>query len=109
MFAIIISTGYKVKLPDLKKVVADLKDVTEWFLLGISLGIDSNDLKKIESKFKGDIERCKVEMLQFWSENCRDASVTTLTIALENCDRRNLARQIQDKYNVPPTGTHIAR
>ena len=93
--------------PDLTKLVADLKDVTEWFFLGIDLGVKHTDLKKIESRFNGDIERCKVEMLQLWREN-HDASVMKLVTALEKNGHRNLARQIQENYNVPPTGIHIA-
>ena len=95
-------------MPDLRKLVADLKDVTEWFILGVELGVKHADLRKIESKFKDDIERCKVEMLQFWSNNCGDAPVTKLVTALENSGYRNLARQIQDNYKAVP-GIHITK
>ena len=95
-------------MPDLSKLVADLKNVTDWFLLSINLGIKHPDLKKLESIFKDNIERCKTEMLHFWMKSCDNVSVTELTTALENSDHCTLARQIQEKYNVPQTGMHIA-
>lgn len=93
---------------DLRRLTADLWGVTEWFHLGIRLGIKRDDLRKIELNYKGDgVERCKTEMLDFWRKNDANASLKKLTKALEEMDHRNLSKELQKKYNVSRTGNTI--
>ena len=91
---------------DLRRLTADLRDLTEWFRLGIRLGIKHSDLKKIESNYEGDVERCKTEMLDFWKKNDAKPSLKKLTKALEEMDYRNLANELRQKYNVFQTGIY---
>ena len=89
---------------NLRRLTSDLREVTDWHGLGIRLGINISDLDKIESKCKGDIERCKTKVLHFWKRNDRHASVGKLSTALEEIDHRNLAEKIREEYNVPQIG-----
>ena len=89
---------------DIKILISDLKEVTEWFRLGIFLGLKSHDLKKIESKHHGDIERCKLEMLEFWKKNDQKASLKKLTDALEKIDHRNLAMHLRKRHKIQQEG-----
>ena len=91
-------------------MTAELKDVTAWFDLGLKLGIEHSVLKRIESNYRHEgIERCKTEVLVFWIDNGTDVSLKKLTEALEEINHRNLARHLQEKYNVPQTGTTSRR
>ena len=100
-----IRIGYSGKL-DLRRVTAELKDVTAWFDLGLKLGIEHSVLKRIRSDYCHEgAERCKTEVLAFWIDNGTDVSLKKLTEALEEINHRNLARHLQEKYNVPQTGT----
>ena len=92
---------------DLKSLLEDLKDVTDWFRLGVWLGIDHAILTTIEKNHKNDSERCKMEMLELWLKK-HDASRSEMIVALEGIDHRNLAKQLQKKYNIPQTGTYTS-
>ena len=85
------------------QLIKELRGVVDWFQLGIHLGIDHSDLKKIEADCRGNVERCKAEMLSLWIDNL-NVSMEKLTRALEGIGHRNLARQLQDKHNVPQEG-----
>ena len=85
-------------------MLAELRDVVDWFKLGVSLGIKHSYLKKIEADYRGDVECCKTEMLSFWIDNDENASMEKLTQALEEIGHRNLAKRLRDKYNVLQTG-----
>ena len=92
---------------DLRSLLEDLKEVTNWFQLGLWLGIKHADLEIIERNHEHDNERCKEEMLAFWLKNFSNASRRKLVSALKEINYRNLAKQLQEKYNVPPTGIQI--
>ena len=92
---------------DLRHLIVELRDVVDWFKLGVSLGIKHSNLKKIEADYRGNVERCKTEMLAFWMKNNGNASVEKLTQALEDIEHRNLARHLRDEYNVLQRGSDI--
>jgi chromosomal replication initiation ATPase DnaA len=88
---------------DLKSLLEDLKEVKNWFQLGLWLGIEHDTLKIIEENHRHDNERCKEEMLGYWLKNF-NASRRKLVAALREINHRNLAKRLQEKYNVPQTG-----
>ena len=63
-----------------------LHKVTNWFLLGIHLGVKHHTLKQIEVQHPRDIERCKLEMVACWRQSDPTASWLKLNQALR---RRN--------------------
>ena len=89
---------------DLRSLLEELKEVTDWFRLGVWLGINHTVLTTIEKNYEHDGERCKIEMLEHWLKNF-NASWSEMISALEAIDRRNLAIQLREKYNIPQTGT----
>ena len=83
---------------DIKVLKSDLIDVIDWFDLGISLGLKPHNLKKIESQYRGNIERCKIEMLEFWKKKDKKASLQKLTDALEKIDHHILAMRLRERH-----------
>ena len=43
-----------------------LNKLSNWFSLGLDLGVSYHTLQRIEEEKRGDIERCKTEMLAAW-------------------------------------------
>ena len=64
------------------KVLSFLNNVTNWFLLGIHLGVKRHKLKQIEVQHPRDIERCKLEMVVCWRQSDPTASWPKLKEAL---------------------------
>lgn len=85
------------------RLIEDLKDGPGWFKLGIKLGITYSKLKEIEQSHRGDVERCKIEMLAFWQQTDVKASLKKLTTALEHLEWQTLAQKLRMKYNISPT------
>ena len=50
----------------LSVLVAALRSVHQWFPLGIHLGLSCPTLKIIEQNERGQVERCRIEMLDVW-------------------------------------------
>ena len=47
-------------------LVIALSIVYQWFLLGIHLGLSHSTLKTIEENQRGQVERCRIDMLDMW-------------------------------------------
>lgn len=96
-------------LSDLRRLLEDLKQVTNWFQLGLRLGINHADMKRIEKDHKHDgVERCKAETIAFWLKNSEDVTLRKLVSALEGIDHRNLAKELLEIYSdVPQAGNDI--
>ena len=50
----------------LRQLLEELKDVDNWFVLGIFLGVPVKQLQEIESSHRGEVEGCMIAMLQYW-------------------------------------------
>ena len=50
----------------LSVLVTALSSVYQWFSLGIHLGLSYSTLKTIELNHGGQVERCRIEMLNVW-------------------------------------------
>ena len=50
----------------LSVLVAALSSVHQWFPLGIHLGLSYPTLKTIEQNERGQVEMCRIEMLDVW-------------------------------------------
>ena len=68
-------------------------------MFGTMLDVPYYELKKIESSnSKGSVERCKIEILQYWLDNNIDASWKKIARALEQVNQLVLAATIKQKY-----------
>ena len=89
--------------PTLQRLLEELKDVDNWFLLGIFLGVPVKQLQKIESLHRGETERCKIDMLQYWLDNNVTASWKDVVRALEQTNQLVLAETVKHKYLLSTT------
>ena len=70
-------------ISNLGDVLAVLEEVSNPYRLGIQLNIDSSILGTIERNHRGDIDRQKTEVIEYWLRNSPYASWTTLANAVE--------------------------
>ena len=90
-------------LPTLQRLLEELKDANNWFVLGIFLGVPVKQLQKIESLHRGELERCKIDMLQYWLDNDVNASWKNVVRALEQTNQLVLAETVKHKYLLSDT------
>ena len=67
-------------------------------MFGAMLGVPVPQLKKIKSSCQGDIDLCKIEMLQYWLDNKLVPKWNDVILALEETDQLVLAAQIKRDY-----------
>lgn len=61
----------------------ELQEITSWYLLGIQLGVDPSKLEQFQANHPGDVERCKVDVLQHWLNNVDVPSWRSLAGAVQ--------------------------
>ena len=59
----------------------ELESIVDWYSLGIGLKLKDHQLKCIEKNHQHDVERCKIEMLNYWQENTTTADCTWEAVA----------------------------
>ena len=74
-----------------------LKEVHEWFSLGIHLNILPHELKTIEQNHPSNNKHCKEEMVLTWIR-LGGASWSTLVGALWEIGRQGLAKKLASKF-----------
>ena len=68
--------------------------ISDWRFLGILLGVQPCELKRIESEYSRDNRKCFIEMLSWWLDNIPDCSWPMVAVALKSMDKRNLADEV---------------
>ena len=66
----------------------------EWYVLGVELEIDNEDLKEIEDKYSDDRMRT-VKMMGVWLEKGENPTYRTLLKALVDIDKKDIAQSIR--------------
>ena len=85
--------------PQLRDIVSALKEITDPYLLGINLGIEEYELKKIEQNFPRDVDRQMAEVIAFWRRNSSDCSWGALASAVEKMGGHGiLVKRLRDKH-----------
>ena len=93
-----------IPVPTLKQLLKELEKVGKWFVFGIYLDVPVDQLEKIESSHQQkDLERCKIDMLQYWLDNNVNASWKNVVRALEQTDQLVLAETVKHKYLLSTT------
>ena len=88
-----------IPMPPAAILVVELKEVDDWYMLGAYLNVPVRELKKIKSTYAQDgVERCKLEMLQFWLDTTMTASWRDIARALEQLNMLTLAVRLKLKY-----------
>ena len=67
-------------------------------MFGAMLGVPVSQLRKIRSSCRGNIEVCKIELLQYWLDSKLAPKWNEVILALEQSDRIALACQIKHDY-----------
>ena len=89
---------------DIKILTHELKDVTtDWFQLGVQLGVKPAKLQQICQDCGGKTEQCNTEMLNCWLQGDLEASWGKVVEALQRRDHFVLAQQLQRKYMHHPS------
>ena len=78
----------------LKEVANALKEVSEWYQLGLQLGLTAGKLKAIESNHPCDTKRCKTDVLAWWLQNATDHSWKIIVEALDKMEYKVLAEEL---------------
>ena len=82
-----------------KKILLEIKEVDNYHLLGIQLGIKCGDLKRIERDYMCDTERCKAEIVDFWLRNTQECTWSTLAQAIAEMGGHNNLVQTLRNYH----------
>ena len=82
--------------PELKEIHNELVEVTEWFQLGVQLGVPLFKLKAIKNDYPQNQHR-EVEMLDFWCCNTAEVSWIELAKAVKEMGYVVLAEKLRRK------------
>ena len=93
----ILSTAVPVPTVDL--LIQELKEVTDWYVFGVSLRIPVRQLEciKLDNSNEG-LEKQKTRMFHFWLQFNADASWKDIVQVLEQNDFFTLAANVKKKY-----------
>ena len=72
--------------------------VTEWFRLGIKLGVPPNTMETIQYDHRNDVEACKMKMVQQWLKLPRPLWCF-LVEALNEIGLKKIADKISENYS----------
>ena len=86
-------------VPTLTQLSTELKDLENWYLLGLQLNIGKDTLDSIEGSHDNDVRRC-IEMVQYWIKNSENLSWGAIHEALRNIGESVLAAKIAEKYHI---------
>ena len=67
----------------LKDIQNELGHVTDWYQLGVQLGIHTADLNQIRMNYPNNALQCKTEVLDLWLRSAPECSWTKLAQAVE--------------------------
>ena len=84
--------------PELKNLIN--LQVSDWYRLGLALGLNSYNLDVIEKDHRGDRESQKRKMFDHWLRTQRDASYEQLIKALHEVGDETVAACLCGKYEI---------
>ena len=58
--------------------------VTAWFPLGVQLDVPTEYMRRFEQAHRGDVERCKLDVLEYWMHSSEHVSWQGLASALSD-------------------------
>ena len=91
-------TFYAGKVREVRDLVNELKTVSQWYLLGIYLGLQPSTLDAIKKNYT-DIKECRTHMLIEWQRHVIPAW-SAVVKALMGIGRDRLASHLAAKYGM---------
>ena len=82
-------------------LLEELREVDNWYMLGAYLNVPVYQLNKFQSTHghtHDGVERCKLEMLDYWLNTTMTASWKDVARALEQLNMLKLAAIVKSKY-----------
>ena len=95
---LVLSPTAAAATPLLKELSNALDSVVNWHSLGVKLGLEGHELSTIEQNYRGDNERCKLEMLSRWLRNAKLTTWKAVADAVQQMGEHEVASKIQAKY-----------
>ena len=71
-----------------------MRSLTDWWGLGLEIGLDYADLERIDQNKSGDVDKCKTAMIHHWLQSGA-ATKTTLVAALKALGESSIANILQ--------------
>ena len=91
----------------MKNISSELSSVSNWYQLGIHLGLEPTQLRQIEERSPTEIERCKKDMIELWLRSKPGVSWKHIVTALREMGGEvATAKWIEQKY-VIETGVFL--
>ena len=101
----VISLSTASATPTLKELSDALDSIVDWYLLGVKLELEDNELNTIGRNHRGDNERCKHEVLSRWLRSAKYLTWNAVVDALYLMGENNVAREICAKHCSSSTDT----
>lgn len=86
-------------VPKIDELVRELESVTNWFLLGLSLGVSEGQLHELETQ-QSSVEYIRVQLLSEWIRRDSEATWLKVVTALRKMGELKLARNVAAKHGL---------
>ena len=93
------STSSSYSVPTLSQLSAALRDLKNWYLLGLQLKLSTDTLDSIEKTHDGSDRQC-IKMVQHWISSSKNPTWQDVHEALRNIGESVIAAEIASKYNI---------
>ena len=97
--AMILCHNYTFLCAELRDLLNELQEVTDWFFLGLCLGLFESQLEVIKQDHKTNDERRR-EVLATWARQEKPTWSKVVCALMEMGDHQVLASQIAEKYGI---------
>ena len=82
---------------NVRLLVTKVHKIADWFMLGVHLGVPTEELNKIDQRFSvtHGVERCKAEVFDLWLRRNPSARWNDVAEALEQLNEMTLANELR--------------
>ena len=89
---LLLKSSSTCSVPNVSKLSTELRDVENWYLLGLQLNIGKDILDSIEKTHDTRVRRC-IEMVQHWISNSKNPTWEAVHEALRNIGESVIAEK----------------
>ena len=98
-----MSTAVKLEGSDIATLCDELTGISDWFTLGLNLGVPHHQLKEVRSNYSVEgLGACRRETFSLWLQHTPSASWRDVVGALRQMRENIEAERIEQKYIVGP-------
>ena len=86
-------------LVEMIHVIDALTDISsDWYTLGLRLGVSSGRLNSIKANYHHDVDKCLMGMIEKWLDMFPDVGWKDVVVALNAMDKNDVAIEVARKY-----------